>query len=227
MDYQYQGSERRETALIYYSDNAGNLPYLRDRLEVIQTLLDLGANPFYVSPEGKNALTTAWSSCQIELIGLFIAQGLKPVRTGELNLACPAKAGRADLIQFAISQGSDPNAMSGTSGIYPEKNQAPAFFNAKDVQSLRVMISAGADLNLKDEAGRTLLMYAADHAAWKQDSTLISALLQAGAKKKIKDPNGLTAADYYAQSRGSAKGWGSLKRWIALKHDRIYKSLKP
>jgi ankyrin repeat protein len=61
------------------------------------------------------------------------------------------------------------------------------------------LLKAGADINARDEEGRTALMIA---AKYNKDPEVIAVLLKAGADARVKDNSGHTALDW---SQGNAK----------------------
>jgi len=65
------------------------------------------------------------------------------------------------------------------------------------LDSARLLIERGANVNLADDQGRTPLMHAA--VADFGDTRMVELLLKAGARKDVSDAGGLTAADYARQ----------------------------
>jgi len=66
-----------------------------------------------------------------------------------------------------------------------------------DIKALDMVVKYGADINAKDNNGRTALMYA---AAFNSNPEVIKYLLDHGADAKITDLQGKTALDYAANS---------------------------
>ena len=62
------------------------------------------------------------------------------------------------------------------------------------IEAARLLIARGADVNRPGDKGRTPLMHAA--VADFGDSTLLDLLLKSGARRDVRDEEGLTAADY-------------------------------
>ena len=65
------------------------------------------------------------------------------------------------------------------------------------LESVKLLIERGANVNLADDKGRTPLMHAA--VADFGDTRMVELLLKAGAKQDARDAGGLTAADYARQ----------------------------
>jgi ankyrin repeat protein len=65
-----------------------------------------------------------------------------------------------------------------------------------DIATVQVLLSAGAEVNVRDKNGMTPLMWA---ARWG-DTPRVEALVEAGGKVDARDTNGRTALDW-ARSR--------------------------
>ena len=65
------------------------------------------------------------------------------------------------------------------------------------VEAARLLIERGADVNRPGDKGRTPLMHAA--IADFGDARMVELLLKAGARKDVRDADGVTPADYARQ----------------------------
>ncbi len=103
-----------------------------------------------------------------------------------------------------LSASSIASAQTDFSNFTPAEAQA-VFVNFVMVGTpaeVRALISAGADVNARDEFGATPLMEAAE---FNKNPAVIIALLNAGANGKLHDKDGKTAFDY-AKNNEAIKG---------------------
>ena len=66
-----------------------------------------------------------------------------------------------------------------------------------DVSKVQQLVNAGADVNQKDSAGKTPLMYAILY----KNSEIVSYLIEKGAKVSTKDARGYSVMDYALDSK--------------------------
>ncbi|MDR1740972.1 MAG: ankyrin repeat domain-containing protein [Synergistaceae bacterium] len=95
------------------------------------------------------------------------------------------KVTAAAWMQRALDEGASPD-LADDSGF----TALMLALARRDYGLFKVLMKAGADVNLKDAHGATALMYAAYYSG---DPDVISALLNAGADVNAQDENGLTA----------------------------------
>jgi ankyrin repeat protein/mono/diheme cytochrome c family protein len=170
-------------------DGRGNTPLmgaaaLNNRVEVLQALLDAGADLHATNEAGANALLRA--ATFEDKTRLLIARGADVKahsRFGNTALILAArKPGNSRTVKLLLEHGADPNATN-VLGASPLMAAAAA----GDLDSARALIEAGADVNAKPAmdpigfawgGGRTPLMW----AAFRGDEALAKLLLARGAK---------------------------------------------
>jgi hypothetical protein len=143
-------------------------------------------------------LNLAARYCQVESMRVLIEAGASPTapdRRGRTPLMAAVQSRKPDkpeAIRYLIDNGADVNArdqLQGTALV-----RAAGSFG--DLDSVQVLLSAGAEVNVQDKNGMTPLMWAARWA----DAQRVAALVAAGAKVTVRDNSGKTAADW-ARSR--------------------------
>ena len=100
--------------------------------------------------------------------------------------------GTVQEVRKALKEGANANAKN---NIDETALKLAAMNNSADV--VNALLSAGAEINVKDSKNKTELMYAADY---NQDVEVIKALLKAGADVNAKDTYNRTALMFAAKS---------------------------
>ncbi len=103
-----------------------------------------------------------------------------------LNLAI--RLGHKNIAAKLIDKGADINTISGDRGNTPLMDAAAE----ADIEILKKLIDAGAELNLKSKSGQTALVL----AVGRQAENAAIALISAGADINIKDDLGMSAKKY-------------------------------
>jgi hypothetical protein len=121
------------------------------------------------------------------------------VFSGSVGVANPAVAAAdaklAQQVQTRINSGVPANGWGNMGGTYEGSSELTPLMAAamrRFLQTARLLIAAGADLNATDSAGRTALIWAVKHG----DGKIVEALVSAGADPNVVDRRGLTAIDY-------------------------------
>jgi ankyrin repeat protein len=167
-------------------------------IESMKQLLDRGAT-MATTKNGATPLHAAVETGDVAKAGLLLARGIdvnaatKPGGFTPLHLA--VFTDEADMARTLLKAGANPNARIPAFGNTTAVIEA-AFAGAVNV--LPVLIAAGADVNGKDEEGRTALMY----AVWRDPGYADAAelLLKAGAEVNSQMPDGATALALAEQS---------------------------
>lgn len=110
---------------------------------------------------------------------------------GALVTAIEKNASDVEAVRGLLNSGIDPD--EGTKSGYTPL-MAASFRQGTEV--MRLLIQAGADVNLQDSSGRSALMQACSPPADRlPDPAGIQLLLQSGADRTLQDNNGRTAYD--------------------------------
>ena len=139
-----------------------------DRL--VELLLENGADPKAVDRTGKTAMLYAAGRGFAGIVGMLHAAGV------DVNLAL----------------GNDLTALMWAAGF---SNDVPP---TEGLATVSLLLGLGAEVNRRDNRGRTALMTAAE----RDYAEVVDALVKAGAKPGIEDNEGKTARDL-ASAAGS------------------------
>ena len=157
---------------------------------VVKLLLDAGADPKALSAARASALRAAAAVGEAESMRLLIAAGadLRADAAAALNASLLTRCRACvDLVIGAL----DAPAISQALG-------AMARFG--ELEGARFLLARGADVNVRDGAGRTPLMIAAQTDAYPVD--IVRLLLEKGADKTVRANGGETAASLAAVRGG-------------------------
>ena len=163
-------------------------------LEATKALLDAGADVNDALSDGESALVVATANAHWEVASLLLDRGANPNHAGagwnalhqtvhsrRPNLGYtpgPVPSGSLDSIEVVkklIAKGIDVNARMTKNGMKDgQRNRvnrlgATAFFLAAkttDLEALKVLLDAGADVNIPSADGSTALMVAAGLGMW-------------------------------------------------------------
>ncbi|MEP7353408.1 MAG: ankyrin repeat domain-containing protein [Acidobacteriota bacterium] len=147
--------------------------------DVIALLLKAGADPNAPQGEGETPLMTASKTGNPAAIKLLLDSGAQINTTepwrGQTALMWAAAEGHADAVKLLIAKGATVDAKSkvfdftglkpkpGSVGMnFPRGGFTPLLFAARDGQTevLKILIAAGADVNLPDPDGTSALLMA-------------------------------------------------------------------
>jgi uncharacterized protein len=122
----------------------------------------------------------------------------KPQEVKDIQLRTTAKMGNIEGVKKAIADGANVNARdnSGNALNHATANRMPrAHLIGGHKGIVELLIAAGADVNVKNQRGRTPLY---DAAIWDRKD-IAKLLFDAGADVNAKDDNGETPLDYAIQ----------------------------
>lgn len=165
--------------------------------EMIEALLKAGADPNATVGEGETALMAASRAGSVRGVQALLARGAnvkaKDAYRGETALMWAVAENHADIAKILIDAGSDVNARStfydysfrkvasgGTQAILFRGGLTPLIFAARQgaIESAKVLIAAGADLNLGEpDYGFTPLL----DAIYNDHYDLAALLVESGA----------------------------------------------
>lgn len=157
--------------------------------ELVSKLLEKGITPDYQDTQGKTALSMALANKHTPCVKLLLERGVKENTNRHLIQA--AQAGYVDAVKLLIDAGADVNYVDNNGATpFDAASSAPEDVREQCVQlliqggadtknylciaaangnlnSIKLLVNGGCDINMTDKAGNTPLMHAAKngHAA--------------------------------------------------------------
>jgi len=175
-----------------------------------QALLDKGAITDLTSNGDKNDLVRAISNKDFKTASMLLAyahtKGID-VKTFLPTLSKAVTTGNSDLINFLISSAREaPDFKDVGEDNYP----IAVALLARNIDITRMLLAAGANIDIKDEKGRTPMMLCAEDIGNQQDQSkdavrsTIGFILDNGANVNAKDQRGQSVI-FYAVKQGDTK----------------------
>jgi ankyrin repeat protein len=166
-------------------------------------LLDHGANVNLADKKGETALMRATVAGRTHLAELLLAKGADIDARDKrgwtaLMWGCRFPKGSEDVLDLLIKKGADLNArsVSGSTALYR------AAFGAKEygsgVKLMESLLKRGADPNIADKGGKTLLMALCDKLYIGEKA--VDVLIRNGADVNARDNKGMTPLMYACDS---------------------------
>jgi len=149
------------------------------------TLLDMGV------PVNDKSLGDCVNEGQIKEVSLFMEAGFSPDtkdKNGVPLICLAARNGNLEILQLLLSSGAQVNQLA-------EDRGSTAIFDAalgKYKDLVKVLVEAGADVNVQSKDNQTALIVAAGAG----DDEIVEMLFRAGADPDIKDCLGSSARNY-------------------------------
>jgi ankyrin repeat protein len=197
-----------ETALFEAAENS---------LEMVERLVDRGADIHMKDDDGSTALMKAARRNQLDVMKFMVSKGasLQALQGQGFSLLWFAAGnGATEVVAYLLAQDIDPN-MATAHGKTALMNAVSledlrlfslylgmideAEYTAKQavrlqsaLETARLLIERGADVNAKTQDGQTVLMTAVEG----RSLDIVRLLLHYGADPKYKDSTGKTALDY-------------------------------
>ena len=168
--------------------------YMAKAPEMIDILLDHGADMDTLSPLGERSLSLAATYGWPEVIAKLIERG------ADVN---ERSSSASDLVSRLSSPGETESC----------EGQTPVMVAAREgsVDTVNLLIKHGAKLNVTDTLGKTVLHVAAK-PWWEENVELVRKLLQEGCDPNVKDAKGRKPIEI-AQDAGYAETAELLQSW--------------
>jgi uncharacterized protein len=152
----------------------------KGRLEVVQLLLEAGANVDAMSGYGDTALLRACRLGYGEVVDVLLRAGATPnLECGSSNSTALLEAlgflGSARIIAALLQSGANPNGLPGSSQV-PPLLRACGESSLRDPRALEILLEAGANIEVTNQAGESALHLA---ARWGEPPKVLQ-LLRAG-----------------------------------------------
>src|SRR6185369_2730989 len=152
-------------------------------VETVTRLIRNGASIESKDDEGNTLLKYAIEKKCESLVDLLLASRANanaPAIDGRTPFMSAVSSGSVELVQRLIAGGSDVN--------FKDKFRQPALFYANDLAMVKILVEAGAEVNVADHIKMTPLI----HAVMGCDEELIDYLLDHGADVKARNSIGVT-----------------------------------
>jgi ankyrin repeat protein len=174
-----QANNKGDTALMIAAQ--------KGELELVEKLIELGADKEAKTAEGFTALMTAVHSGKLEIVEKLIELGAdKEAKTAEgiTALMDAAFNGKLEVVEKLIELGADKEAKT---AIGFTSLMAAAYLGEHEI--VKKLIELGADKEAQNAEGYTALMFAAFNGKLK----IVEKLIELGADKEAQDAEGYTA----------------------------------
>ncbi|XP_002737915.1 fibronectin type 3 and ankyrin repeat domains protein 1-like [Saccoglossus kowalevskii] len=161
-------------------------------LNIVELLIEYGADVNFQNDSGKNALMLSCFAGHIEVVKLLKSHGAQwDVRDkgGSTPMHWAVDSANTQLLRWIILDGCPVDIRDRNSGWSPLMRACTLGGNTEVAKTL---INAGANVNTKDNDGKTPLMI----AALNGHLSLVELLIQKGADVHVKNEFGKTAIDF-------------------------------
>ncbi|HXR03674.1 MAG TPA: ankyrin repeat domain-containing protein [Verrucomicrobiae bacterium] len=173
-----------------------------DNTELVKLLLDHGADVTVKSDVGSTPLHSAADRGDLEIADILIAHGADvnaKITGGTTPLHEAAWNGHDDIVKLLLSKGAETDPKL-TTGITPLFSAAGPGGERSGKACVEILLAHGADINVTDENGNTLL----HTAAYYGNKEVIEVLLAHGEAVNVKNKRGETPLQIAANSQHPA-----------------------
>jgi len=159
-----------------------------DNPEEMRLLVNHGADITALSNQGDTPMATALKSLQVSQVAVLQELGISintPVGAYSSGIVCAINAQKNNVLRQYLEMGADPN-------FSPSGGESPLMACVKEgrVESIRILLAAGADINAVTSYGNTFLHYIAREIYAREN--LIPLALDAGADPNAQNETGET-----------------------------------
>lgn len=187
-------------ALVNAQNLSGSTALLRaviaNERKTAKRLLERGAAVFAINRSGITPLAAASYNGNRRMVQMLLDAGAeadKPDGTGKPPVIYAAAKGYSKIVALFLEAGvpadiRDGNDLTPLMWAAGHPNDVP---DTEALETIKVLLDGQADIDLKDNRGRTALMISAARGHAK----VVAALIEAGADRSATDNDGKTAAD--------------------------------
>jgi ankyrin repeat protein len=178
----------------------------------INALAARGASPNAKGREGFTPLMYSMSGRSTKGFKRLLEMGGDPNlqnERGQSAISFAASRHESESLKLAIAFGGDANVQARLAPRYTDSSRPTPIYDAIDAlnpENARLLIKAGADLNVKGSFGCTPLMAAAGHGSYQ----VMYLLLESGADFRAKDDSGYPVSEYILEQ---APHDGEIAKW--------------
>lgn len=148
------------------------------------------------------------------LVSLTAAQAFATLSKRDEDLIYQSNFGDAKVVKELLEKGANPNAVS--EDDWPAISLAAMRADAQAEEIVRILVNAGADLNVRDANGETPLM----NAITTNNPKLVKYMIEHGADFRAVNTNG-RSVESFAEHYGNEKVAFLVKEAIRLEQKRI------
>jgi ankyrin repeat protein len=153
-------------------------------IHVVRLLLERGADPNRPARRGRTPLIWSASRGAPEAVKLLLLHGAEANLASEGTTALVEGAPFVEVVQALLDAGADPNARTaGGMTALIKAAEWPGWSHEREaeaVESIGLLLTHGAEIDARDDKGRTALKVATE----RRRARLVEALRQAGAKEE-------------------------------------------